>query len=70
MRGKSPFGGSKLTALVVALILAAAGALVNWLQPARQGASGRPNDPPPARPRRAASPARPWPATFPPAAIP
>ena len=34
MRGKSPFrGGSKLTALVVAVILAAAGALINWLQP-------------------------------------
>ena len=38
MRGNSPFrGGSKLTALVVALILAAAGAIVNWLQPSRQG---------------------------------
>ncbi len=33
MRGKSPFGGSKLTALAVAVILAAAGAIVNWLQP-------------------------------------
>lgn len=34
MRGKPPFrGGSKLTALVVALILAAAGAIINWLQP-------------------------------------
>lgn len=34
MRGRFPFrGGSKLTALVVAVILAAAGALVNWLQP-------------------------------------
>ena len=39
MRGKSPFrGGSKLTALIVALILAAAGAIVNWLQPSgREG---------------------------------
>ena len=38
MRGKSPFGGaSKLTALIVALVLAAAGALVNWLQPSGQG---------------------------------
>ena len=35
MRGKSPFGGSRLTALIVALILAAAGALVNWMQPSR-----------------------------------
>lgn len=35
MRGKPNFrGGSKLTALIVALILAAAGAIVNWLQPA------------------------------------
>jgi len=34
VRGKSPFrGGSKLTALVVALVLAAAGAIVNWLSP-------------------------------------
>ena len=33
MRGKPPFrGGSKLTALIVAVILAAAGAIVNWLQ--------------------------------------
>lgn len=33
MRGKPSFrGGNKLTALVVALILAAAGALVNWFQ--------------------------------------
>ena len=31
MRG-NPFGGSRLTALIVALILAAAGALVNWMQ--------------------------------------
>ncbi|RBL83895.1 nuclease [Streptomyces cavourensis] len=38
MRGKSPFGGaSKLTALIVALVLAAAGAIVNWLQPSGQG---------------------------------
>ncbi|MGY6270477.1 thermonuclease family protein [Achromobacter denitrificans] len=36
MRGKSPFGGSKLTALVVAVILAAAGAIVNWLQSSGQ----------------------------------
>ena len=34
MRGKPSFrGGSKLTALIVAVILAAAGAIVNWLQP-------------------------------------
>jgi endonuclease YncB( thermonuclease family) len=34
VRGKFPFrGGSKLTAVVVAVILAAAGALVNWMQP-------------------------------------
>jgi len=33
VRGKPPFrGGSKLTALIVAVILAAAGAIVNWLQ--------------------------------------
>ncbi|OAD15334.1 thermonuclease family protein [Achromobacter insolitus] len=39
VRGKSPFrGGSKLTALIVALILAAAGAIVNGLQPSgREG---------------------------------
>lgn len=38
MRGKPPFrGGGKLTALVVALILAAAGALINWLQPQDPG---------------------------------
>lgn len=38
MRGKPPFrGGSKLTALIVALVLAAAGAIVNWLQPSGQG---------------------------------
>ncbi|MCY1514714.1 Staphylococcal nuclease-like [compost metagenome] len=38
MRGKPSFGGSKLTALIVALILAAAGAIVNWLQPSgREG---------------------------------
>ncbi|NMK50440.1 thermonuclease family protein [Achromobacter sp. Bel] len=44
MRGKSSFrGGSKLTALIVALILAAAGAIVNWLQP-----SGRDESRPPA----------------------
>jgi endonuclease YncB( thermonuclease family) len=36
VRGKSPFGGSKLTALAVAVILAAAGAIVNWLQPSGQ----------------------------------
>ncbi|WP_081955185.1 thermonuclease family protein [Achromobacter sp. RTa] len=36
VRGKPPFGGSKLTALIVALILAAAGAIVNWLQPPGQ----------------------------------
>lgn len=46
MRGKSPLGGgSKLTALVVALILAAAGAIVNWLQPSRQDGE-RPADRP------------------------
>ena len=40
MRGKPPFrGGGKLTALIVAVILAAAGAIVNWLQPAGQGDS-------------------------------
>ena len=40
MRGKPPFrGGSKLTALAIALILAAAGALVNWLQPSGRDAS-------------------------------
>jgi endonuclease YncB( thermonuclease family) len=34
VRGKPSFrGGSKLTALIVAVILAAAGAIVNWLQP-------------------------------------
>ncbi|WP_218895201.1 thermonuclease family protein [Achromobacter mucicolens] len=42
MRGKSPFrGGSKLTALVVALVLAVAGAIVNWLEP-QDSASQRP----------------------------
>lgn len=46
MRGKPPFrGGSKLTALVVALVLAAAGALVNWLQPSGDD-SRRPADRP------------------------
>ncbi|MFD4839182.1 thermonuclease family protein [Achromobacter sp. NPDC058515] len=46
MRGKPFFrGGSKLTALVVALILAAAGALINWLQP-----SGRDGQRPAERP--------------------
>ncbi|MCW3152078.1 thermonuclease family protein [Achromobacter spanius] len=40
MRGKPPFrGGGKLTALIVALILAAAGAIVNWLQPSGRGDS-------------------------------
>ncbi len=57
MRGNSPFrGGSKLTALVVALILAAAGALVNWLQPSGQGdarPAGRPGASAPAAPGRA-----------------
>ncbi|CAB3635721.1 nuclease [Achromobacter marplatensis] len=44
MRGKPSFrGGSKLTALIVAVILAAAGAIVNWLQP-----SGRDAPRPPA----------------------
>ncbi|WP_454674749.1 thermonuclease family protein [Achromobacter pestifer] len=43
MRGKSSLrGGNKLTALIVALILAAAGAIVNWLQP-----SGRDEPRPP-----------------------
>lgn len=38
MRGKPSFrGGSKLTALIVALILAAAGAIVNWMQPSGRG---------------------------------
>ncbi|HCQ47288.1 MAG TPA: nuclease, partial [Achromobacter sp.] len=47
MRGKPPFrGGGKLTALIVALILAAAGAIVNWLQPSGQGDSPRPSRPP------------------------
>ena len=42
MRGKS-FGGSRLTALIVALILAAAGALVNWMQPSKPDQdAGRP----------------------------
>lgn len=39
MRGKPSFrGGSKLTALIVAVILAAAGAIVNWLQPSGRDA--------------------------------
>ena len=43
MRGKSPFGGSRLTALIVALILAAAGALVNWMQSSKPAQdAGRP----------------------------
>lgn len=48
MPGKPPFrGGSKTTALVVAVVLAAAGAIVNWLQPggqdgSRPGSSGAP----------------------------
>ena len=38
-----PFGGSRLTALIVALILAAAGALVNWMQPSKPDQdAGRP----------------------------
>ncbi|WP_332611989.1 thermonuclease family protein [Achromobacter sp. ESBL13] len=47
MRGKPPFrGGGKLTALIIALILAAAGAIVNWLQPSGQGDSPSPSRPP------------------------
>nr|WP_315845317.1 thermonuclease family protein [uncultured Achromobacter sp.] len=43
MRGKPSFrGGSKLTALIVALILAAAGAIVNWLQPSGRDVSRPP----------------------------
>ena len=50
MRGRPSFrGGSKLTALVVALILAAAGAIVNWLQP-----SGRQEQRPGERPAASA----------------
>ena len=38
-----PFGGSRLTALIVALILAAAGALVNWMQSSKPAQdAGRP----------------------------
>ncbi|MEN4920497.1 thermonuclease family protein [Achromobacter spanius] len=52
MRGKPPFrGGSKLTALVVALILAAAGALVNWLQPSGRQ-EPRPGAPTPSAPAK------------------
>jgi micrococcal nuclease len=54
VRGKPPFrGGSKLTALVVALILAAAGAIINWLQP-----SGRQEQRPAERPGASAPAAR------------
>lgn len=43
MRGKPSFrGGSKLTALIVAVILAAAGAIVNWLQPSGRDAARPP----------------------------
>lgn len=43
MRGKPPFrGGSKLTALIVAVILAAAGAIINWLQPGGRDAQRPP----------------------------
>lgn len=56
MRGKPPFrGGGKLTALIVALILAAAGAIVNWLQP-----SGRSDSSPASRqPQSQSTPAQP-----------
>ncbi|MBB1593722.1 thermonuclease family protein [Achromobacter sp. UMC46] len=64
MRGKPSFrGGNKLTALIVALILAAAGAIVNWLQP-----SGRDESRPSASPSagqsqsRNQTPSRPGPA--------
>ncbi|WP_313622636.1 thermonuclease family protein [Achromobacter sp.] len=46
MRSKPPFrGGSKLTALIVALILAAAGAIVNWLQPSGRDEPRQPDRP-------------------------
>ena len=68
MRGKPPFrGGSKLTALIVAVILAAAGAIVNWLQsdgrdPQRPPSAG--SSPPSLSPSSSpsTSPSRPGPA--------
>ncbi|MNT09580.1 Thermonuclease precursor [compost metagenome] len=66
MRGKPPFrGGGKLTALIVALILAAAGAIVNWLQPSGRGDSSPASRPPPSQsaPAQPTAPsARPGPA--------
>ncbi|MFF7399629.1 thermonuclease family protein [Achromobacter sp. NPDC008082] len=65
MRGKPPFrGGSKLTALIVAVILAAAGALVNWLQsdgrdPQRPPSAG--SSPPSLSPSSSPSTSRPGP---------
>ena len=62
-----PFGGSRLTALIVALILAAAGALVNWMQSSKPAQdAGRP--PAAGKPQGGAAGAR-WPAAFPKAAI-
>jgi len=68
VRGKPPFrGGSKLTALIVAVILAAAGAIVNWLQsdgrdPQRPPSAG--SSPPSLSPSSSpsTSPSRPGPA--------
>ena len=68
MRGKPPFrGGTKLTALIVAVILAAAGAIVNWLQsdgrdPQRPPSAG--SSPPSLSPSSSpsTSPSRPGPA--------
>lgn len=65
MRGKPPFrGGSKLTALIVAVILAAAGAIVNWLQsdgrdPRRPPSAG--SSPPSLSPSSSPSTSRPGP---------
>jgi len=68
VRGKPPFrGGTKLTALIVAVILAAAGAIVNWLQsdgrdPQRPPSAG--SSPPSLSPSSSpsTSPSRPGPA--------
>lgn len=70
MRGKPSFrGGSKLTALIVALILAAAGAIVNWLQPSGRdesrppaGASTAPGQSRPQSPSQSRTPSGPAPA--------
>lgn len=70
MRGKPSFrGGSKLTALIVALILAAAGAIVNWLQPSGRdesrppaGASTAPGQSQPQSPSQSRTPSGPAPA--------